>query len=151
LTFTNQSILLGGGLNWYRSLVNDADGNINVALNDTPTPAWPEHLVEGKVGYGHGYGTGYANGGAWGYGSPYGCGYGCGGRRLEFVTDELDDGQYAFAVHPVDPAGNENETPTQTDTLALVGDPEPPTRPSAEAADASNITLSWTLSEDDTG
>lgn len=152
-TLTNQSIPPAGGLHWLRSGVNDEDGDIDVALNDTPQPAWPEHLEHGKVGYGlGGYGSGYGiQGEGFGYGSPYGSEYGVGGRCLDFVSAALADGSYAFACHPVDEAGNEDENPIETDTLTMAGTPEPPTKPAAVAADASNITLSWTLSTDDEG
>jgi len=154
-----QQAPLDGAFGVYRD--DGAGGGIDygTACNADPIPAWPDG--EGKMGAG----LGPAGSGAAGYGyGAYlpGAGEGAAGLGMagfgadwhEWITADLADATYLFAVVGLDAAGNLSETPA--DVLAavtLAAAPDPPGVPSPTAYEKATdtLTLNWPLSGDDEG
>jgi len=154
-----QQVPLNGAYRIYRD--DGAGGGIDydTPCNADPIAAWPDG--EGKMGAG----LGPAGSGAAGYGyGAYlpGAGEGAAGLGMagfgadwhEWITAELADATYLFAVVGLDAAGNLSETPA--DVLAavtLAAAPDPPGVPSPTAYEkgTDTLTLGWPLSADDEG
>ena len=151
---TDPSVDPGGSYNVYCD-GGDASIDYETPINSSAIPAWPD----GR-GY-YGFGVGRFGMGAFGIGEG-GAGFGLGGfglgefgfgaAMLEYTTGEMDDGDYLLAVVAVDAAGNKTTPAAIEEDITLAGIPDPPTDLAAESYDdaTDTLTLSWTLSQDDT-
>jgi hypothetical protein len=151
-----QDVPLGGGYNVYAG-PSGAGVDYDSPLNAAPIPAWPD--LTGNTGDGLGRdGDGPDGVGGGGLGDGMGLDGGgpdaVGALAMEFLTEPLADGDWLFAVLPVDAAGNAADSPADVEAaLALAGEPAPPGAPTADAydGDTDTLTLEWDLSPDDEG
>jgi len=150
---TDPAVELGGSFNAYH---DEADGAINYtsSINNLPIEAWPEG--RGALGFGRGrFGRGpFGRGdGGFGFGRGwFGRGpFGHGAKMLQFITPELIDGDYKFAVCGVDKAGNVETPATIEEELTLAEEPEPPTNLTVTGyvKGTDTLTINYALSADD--
>lgn len=146
--------LLGGG--FYEVYKDARDGVVSYTtpINPSPIEAWKD--LEGKIGFGLGpFGKGGFGGGTGGVGfgvGMFGAGpFGVGAPTIEFVTDDLPDGTWTFAVVARDAAGNAAGSAAEDSLsqVALAGTPRPVSDLTAVADGANNVKLTWSLSPDD--
>ncbi|NLF33262.1 MAG: hypothetical protein GX591_20545 [Planctomycetes bacterium] len=147
------------GVAWFNIYSDGGSGgaiDYDTPLNARPIVAWPDGEGYGGWGLGRwGYGRWGASAagagwglGLWGFG-PWG--YGRGG--LAHVVRYLADGTHTFAVVGFDAAGNAVTPAAVTAAVTVAAAPRPPSRLRPTAWDGPNntLTLSYTLSPDDSG
>jgi len=149
---------VGSSVDFYEN--DGAGGAVDYGerINPADIPLWPPDGA-GKAGYGrggwsaggYGRGAGAKSGyGAGGYGQG---GFGSGGSSVVIdgvaglLTAKHSDATWIFGAKITDPAGNQSAEIEQS--IALAGEPEPPTDLSAVSYAGGVLTIDWTLSSDD--
>ncbi len=148
---TQYGVQTGGGFFIFMSARDGAAIDYETPINAEPVEAWLVEIRDFNIGDGiEADGEGYDGffGGGFGDGMfPDGIGPdGFGAVYLEYITGQLEDGTYKFAVCPVDQFGNINTTGAIEKTITVSGIPYPPATIEATDYDpqAEEVTLEWT-------